>query len=97
MARGKRAPDLRPATETTGHVRRPALIDRPRAVDDTRVRRMLTVALLLLAFPGTASAAEMWVDPTAGSDRAAGTRAEPLRSLGEACRASPPAARSPRR
>ena len=45
---------------------------------------MLTVALLLLAFPGTASAAEMWVDPAGGSDRAAGTRAEPLRSVGEA-------------
>jgi len=48
------------------------------------MRKMLLVALMVLAFPATASAREMWVDPGRGSDRAPGTRAQPLRSVDEA-------------
>lgn len=55
------------------------------------MRKMLLVALMVLAFPATASAREMWVDPGRGSDLAPGTRAQPLRSVDERGRASPPA------
>jgi hypothetical protein len=53
------------------------------------MRRVLLVALLLLAFPATASARELWVDPGRGFDGAAGTRAAPVRSVAEAWRRIP--------
>lgn len=48
------------------------------------MRVALTLALALLAFPAAASAGEIWVDPSGGSDRAPGTRAQPVRSVDEA-------------
>jgi hypothetical protein len=54
--------------------------------------RILTAALLLALLPASAAAApsEIWVKPGKGSDRAAGTRSKPLRTVTTAWRRAKP-------